>query len=256
MIRFMRFRACFVASLSLVYAGLPMMAQAQSVGDQINNTVNNNISGTVSNAVSNSITESVVYSQARLQVTVPLLRFQQSVIDSGGNHLALRADDGSIRVWNLQRGNQGRPITGIPGGAVFTPSADGSLLIVATGAGQIDLRDSQSGQSMARFTSPVGAVGVMATTLDGQALLVDHQNGSVDLLSLPSGSKIWSVSAGKAAVAAVSIDQKNGRAVLGLQDGTLTALDIKSGKATALGTIGEPVLLVKAAADGLAAGMS
>ncbi|HWT97633.1 MAG TPA: caspase family protein [Terriglobales bacterium] len=249
----MRFRACFVASLSLVYAGLPMMAQAQSVGDQINNTVNNNISGTVSNAVSNSITESVVYSQARLQVTVPLLRFQQSVIDSGGNHLALRADDGSIRVWNLQRGNQGRPITGIPGGAVFTPSADGSLLIVATGAGQIDLRDSQSGQSMARFTSPVGAVGVMATTLDGQALLVDHQNGSVDLLSLPSGSKIWSVSAGKAAVAAVSIDQKNGRAVLGLQDGTLTALDIKSGKATALGTIGEPVLLVKAAADGLAA---
>lgn len=253
MIRFMRFRACFVASLSLVYAGLPMMAQAQSVGDQINNTVNNNISGTVSNAVSNSITESVVYSQARLQVTVPLLRFQQSVIDSGGNHLALRADDGSIRVWNLQRGNQGRPITGIPGGAVFTPSADGSLLIVATGAGQIDLRDSQSGQSMARFTSPVGAVGVMATTLDGQALLVDHQNGSVDLLSLPSGSKIWSVSAGKAAVAAVSIDQKNGRAVLGLQDGTLTALDIKSGKATALGTIGEPVLLVKAAADGLAA---
>jgi WD40 repeat protein len=249
MTRFDNFR--FLLGLSLICAGLsPAIAQAQSVGDQINNAVNNNISGTVSNAVSNSIIESVIYSQARLQVTAPLLRFQQSAIDSGGNHLALRADDGSVRVWNLQRGNQGRPITGISDGAVFTPSADGSLLIVATGAGQIDLRDSQSGQSMARFTSPGGAVGVMATTLDGQALLVGHQNGSVDLLSLPSGSKVWAASAGKAAITAVSIDQKNGRAVLGLQDGNLAALDLTSGKVTALGTIGGPVLLVKAAADG------
>ncbi|HVI91664.1 MAG TPA: caspase family protein [Dongiaceae bacterium] len=245
---------CLLAGLSLICAATPLtVAQGQSVGDQINNTVNSNISGTVSNAVGTSITESVIYSQARLQVTAPLLRFQQSAMDSGGNHLALWADDGSIRVWNLLRGNQGRPITGIPAGAIFTPSADGSLLVVATDAGQIDLRDSQSGQSMAHFASQGGTVSVMATTLDGQALLVGHKNGSVDLLSLPSGSKIWSASAGKAAVAAVSFDQKNGRAVLGFQDGALVTLDLKSGKATALGNIGEPVLLVKAAADGHAA---
>jgi WD40 repeat protein len=253
MTRFNRTTASFLASLVLASAGLSTAVRAQSVGDQINNTVNSNISGTISDSVGTSITESVIYSQARLMVTAPLLRFQQSASDSGGNHLALRADDGSVRVWNLQRGNQGRPITGISGGAVFTPSADGSLLIVATGAGQIDLRDSQSGQSMARFISPGGAISVMATTLDGQTLLVGHQNGSVDLLSLPSGSRIWSASAGKAAAVAVSADQKNGRAVLGLQDGNVAALDLKSGKVTVVGATGEPVLLVKTAADGHAA---
>lgn len=234
-------------------ASLPTASvQAQSVGDQINNAVNNNISGTVSDSVSTSITESVIYSQAHLQVTAPLLRFKQSATDIGGNHLALRADDGSIRVWNLQRGNQGRPITGLPADALFAPSADGGLLAVATGAGKIDLRDSQTGKTMASFVAQGGVVSAMATTLDGLSLLVGHGNGSAELLSVPSGSRIWSANTGKAAVTALSIDDKNGRAVLGLQDGTLTALDIKTGKATSLGTLGEPILLVKAAADGRA----
>lgn len=248
MTRFSGFRT--FASLMLTCAALPIgLAQAQGVGDQINNAVNGNISGTISDSVSNSITESVVYSQARLQVTAPLLRFQQSAIDSGGNQLALRAEDGSIRVWNLLRGNQGRPITGISGNAVFTPSADGGLLITADGS-KIDLRDSQSGKSMASFISPGGAVRMMATTLDGQALLIGHDAGGVELLSLPSGSKIWSASAGKAAVTAFSIDHKNRRGVIGLQDGTVTALDLTSRQAVSLGNLGEPILLVKAAADG------
>lgn len=237
----------------LLCASLPTASvQAQSVGDQINNAVNNNISGTVSDSVSTSITESVIYSQAHLQVTAPLLRFKQSATDIGGNHLALRADDGSIRVWNLQRGNQGRPITGLPADALFAPSADGGLLAVATGAGQIELRDSQTGKTMASFVAQGGTVSAMATTLDGLSLLVGHGNGAAELLSVPSGSRIWSANAGKAAVTALSVDDKNGRAVLGLQDGTLAALDIKTGKAAPLGTLGEPVLLVKAAADGRA----
>ncbi|HVJ43859.1 MAG TPA: caspase family protein [Dongiaceae bacterium] len=238
---------------AILCVGLPFAgAQAQSVGDQINNAVNNNISGTVSNSVSTSITESVIYSQAHLQVTAPLLRFQQSAIDIGGNHLALRADDGSIRVWNLLRGNQGRPIIGVAADTIFTPSADGGLLVMATGAGKIELMDSQSGKQMASFAAQGGAVSAMATTLDGLWLLIGHGNGSAELLSLPSGSKIWGASAGKASVTALSIDDKGGRAVLGLQDGTLTALDLKTGKASAVGTLGEAVLQVKGAADGRA----
>jgi len=234
---------------------LPVSAgRAQSAGDVINNTVNSNISDTVSNSVGASLTESVVYSQAHLQVTAPLLRFQQSAIDTAGNHLALRADDGSIRVWNLQRGNQGQPITGISAGTMFTPSADGSLLILANAAGKIDLRDAQSGKSVASFTGQPAPVSAMLTTADGQSLLTGHANGAVELWALPAGTKLWSAVAGKAAITAISVDDKNNRAVLGLQDGTLDSVDLKTGKVLALGKLDASITLVKIAIDGRAAG--
>src|SRR5260221_5703500 len=138
-------------------ASLPIaVCLAQSAGDMqsIENAVTNTIAGTVSNAVGSSITENVTFSQAHLQVTAPLLRFQRSAIDSGGNHLALRADDGSMRVWNLQRGNQGQPITGIGAEAVFAPSAGGHPLFLAGAAGKIGLPDTQSGKALATFRGP------------------------------------------------------------------------------------------------------
>lgn len=243
--------------LATLCIGLPITpgviapSLAQSAGDMqsINNAITNNITGTVSNAVGTSIMENVTFSPAHLQVTAPLLRFQQSASDLGGNHLALRAEDGSIRVWNLQRGNQGQPITGIGSDAVFAPSADGSFLVLADSSGKIDLRDTQSGKSLAMLTGQRG-VSQMMTTLDGQSILIGYDNGAVELWSLATRSKIWSAAIAKAAVSAISIDDKNGRAIIGTGDGNLAAVDLKAGKVSQLGQLSGPAALVKISADG------
>src|SRR5262245_10299586 len=70
----------------------PAAAQAQSVGD----------------AISSALFENVIYSQAKLKVNADLLRLNRMAVANGGNHLALLADDGTIRVWDLLRGSQGK----------------------------------------------------------------------------------------------------------------------------------------------------
>src|SRR5260221_1310753 len=237
---FLRLCGLIVFGVSLPIA----VCLAQSAGDMqsIDNAVTNTITGTVSNAVGSSITENVTFSQAHLQVTAPLLRFQRSAIDSGGNHLALRADDGSMRVWNLQRGNQGQPITGIGAEAVFAPSADGSLLILADASGKIDLRDTQSGKSLATFGGQP-TPSQMMTTLDGQSILIGYGNGAAEFWSVTTQGKIWAAAVAKAAITAMSIDDKNGRAILGSSDGSLASLDLKTGKATPLAALAGPIAL-------------
>ena len=97
-------------------AAAPVAAQAQSVGD----------------AISSALFENVIYSQAKLKVTADLLRLDRMAVANGGNHLALLADDGTIRVWDLLRGSQGRPIKAGKD-ATFAPSADGTLLLLGDG---------------------------------------------------------------------------------------------------------------------------
>jgi hypothetical protein len=242
-------------ALILVAFSLPVAAsRAQSAGDMqsINNAVTNTITGTVSNSVGTSIMESVTFSQARLQVSAPLLRFRQSAIDGGGNHLALRADDGSLRVWNLQRGNQGQPISNVASEAIFAPSADGSLLVVAIPSGKIDLLDTQSGKSLTTLAGQV-APSQIATTADGQSILIGSGGGGIEMWSVTTRSKLWTAAGGKSAITALAIDDKNNRAIVGASDGSLTALDLNAGKATPLTRLGATIALLKLRADGLAA---
>ena len=66
----------------------------------------------------------------RERVITLLLRLDRMAVANGGNHLALLADDGTIRVWDLLRGSQGQAIKAGKD-IVFAPSADGTLLLLA-----------------------------------------------------------------------------------------------------------------------------
>ena len=111
--------------LAAAIAAMPAVAQAQSVGD----------------AISSALFENVIYAQAKLKVSAKLVRLQRMAVATGGDHLALLAEDGTIRVWNLLRGSQGRPIAAGKD-VVFAPSADGTLLILGGASGGIELRAS------------------------------------------------------------------------------------------------------------------
>lgn len=215
--------------LSMFVLAAPSMAQAQSVGD----------------AISSALFENVIYSQARLKVTADLLRLDRMTVANGGNHLALLADDGTIRVWDLLRGSQGRAIrtTGKAGkDATFVPSADGTLLLLGDGTGQIQLLDARTGDPVGTLAGKSGAISQLATSADSGLLVAGYKSGQVEIWDM-AARKL--VAQGKALGGAITAIAVGAQAVVGAADGSVAAIDLTSGQAKALASLGAPVADIK-----------
>ena len=200
--------------LAAAIAAMPAVAQAQSVGD----------------AISSALFENVIYAQAKLKVSAKLVRLQRMAVATGGDHLALLAEDGTIRVWNLLRGSQGRPIAAGKD-VVFAPSADGTLLILGGASGGIELRDARTGASVGSLASKNGAITKLATSPDSLQLIVGTRSGQIEIWDLAARKLL---AAGKAADAPITAITAGAQALVGSADGAVTVVDIASGAAKAI----------------------
>ena len=207
----------------------PALAEAQSVGD----------------AISSALFENVIYAQAKLKVSTKLVRLKRMAVATGGDHLALLAEDGTIRVWNLLRGSQGRPI---PAGkdVVFAPSADGTLLMIGDTSGKITLRDARTGADVGALASG-GAVTALGTSADSLQLVVGTKSGQIEIWDLAARKMLAAGQVAKAPISAIAVGE---RALVGSADGAVAVVDLATGAAKAVATIDGPVTDLKAAADG------
>jgi uncharacterized caspase-like protein len=206
-------------------AAAPVAAQAQSVGD----------------AISSALFENVIYSQAKLKVTADLLRLDRMAVANGGNHLALLADDGTIRVWDLLRGSQGRPIKAGKD-ATFAPSADGTLLLLGDGSGRIQLLDARTGAAVGALAGKGGAISQFATSADSALLVAGYQSGQVEIWDMAARKMIAQGTGAGGAITAIAV---GAQAVIGSADGGVAAIDLKSGAAKPLANLGAPVADLK-----------
>ena len=211
-------------------AATPAFAQAQSVGD----------------AISSALFENVIYAQAKLKVSTKLVRLKRMAVATGGDHLALLAEDGTIRVWNLLRGSQGRPI---PAGkdVVFAPSADGTLLMLGDPSGKIALRDARTGADLAALVNSGGAVTALATSADSLLLVAGDQAGQIAVWDIATRKKVAAAKVADAAVTAIAVGTQ---AIVGSADGAVAAVDLATGAAKPVATIDGPVADLKIAVDG------
>src|SRR5690242_19715064 len=216
--------------LALAIAALPIAARAQSVGD----------------AISNALFENVIYAQAKLKISTPLVRLNRMAVATGGDHLALLAEEGTVRVWNLLRGSQGRPIAA-GRDVAFAPSADGTLLMLGDRSGKIELRDARTGTELGSLAGTSGAVTELATSADSLLLVAGYKNGAVEIWDIAARKQLAKGKAGDAAITAMAI---GAQAIVGSQDGGLVALDLASGAARPLAKAGAPVVDIRIDADG------
>ena len=216
--------------LATAVAATPALARAQSVGD----------------AISSALFENVIYAQAKLKVSTKLVRLKRMAVATGGDHLALLAEDGTIRVWNLLRGSQGRPI---PAGkdVVFAPSADGTVLAIGDASGKIALRDARTGADLGALAGSSGAVTALATSADSLQLIAGTRSGQVEVWDLAARKR---TAAGKAGDVPVTAIVAGAQALIGRADGAVTAIDLATGAATAVATVAGPVTDLKIASDG------
>jgi hypothetical protein len=216
--------------LAATIAATPAFAQAQSVGD----------------AISSALFENVIYAQAKLKVSTKLVRLKRMVAATGGDHLALLAEDGTIRVWNLLRGSQGRPI---PAGedVVFAPSADGTLLMIGDAAGKIELRDARTGAAVGSLAGSGGAITAIASSPDSLQLIVGTRNGQIEIWDLAARKRLVAGQVAKAPIGAIAVGE---RALVGSADGAVAWVDLATGAAKPIATIDGPVTDLKIAGDG------
>ena len=216
--------------LAAAIAATPAFARAQSVGD----------------AISSALFENVIYAQAKLKVSTKLVRLQRMAVATGGDHLALLAEDGTIRVWNLLRGSQGRPI---PAGkdVVFAPSADGTLLLLGDASGKIELRDARTGAAVGALAGTSGAITKLATSPDSLQLIAGTKSGQVEIWHLAAHKLLATGKAANAPVTAIAVGTQ---AIVGSGDGGIAAVDLATGAVKALATVDGPITDLKLAADG------
>lgn len=216
--------------LAAAIAMTPALARAQSVGD----------------AISSALFENVIYAQAKLKVSARLVRLQRMAVATGGDHLALLAEDGTIRVWNLLRGSQGRPIAAGKD-VVFAPSADGTLLMLGDASGKIELRDARTGAPVGAMAGSGGAITKLATSPDSLQLIAGAKSGQVEIWDLAARKRVAAAKAANAPITAIAV---GAQALIGSADGTVAAVDLASGAPKALATVAGPVSDLKIAADG------
>ena len=197
--------------LAAAVAAAPFAALAQSVGD----------------AISSALFENVIYAQAKLKVSTKLVRLKRMVVATGGDHLALLAEDGTIRVWNLLRGSQGRPI---PAGkdVVFAPSADGTLLAIGDSAGKVALRDARTGAAVATLNGGGDAVTRLATSADSLLLVAGTKGGQIEIWDIAARKLVAS---GKVANAPITALDFGAQALVAAADGTVAVVQLGNGAA-------------------------
>ncbi len=215
--------------LATAIAALPFAAQAQSVGD----------------AISSALFENVIYAQAKLKISTPLVRLKRMSVATGGDHLALLAEDGTIRVWNLLRGSQGRPITA-GRDVAFAPSADGTLLAIGNGSGKIELLDARTGAAVGSLSGDGGAVTELATSADSLLLVAGYSSGQVEIWDLAARKKLATGKAGSAPITAMAV----GTAAIVGSDGAIASVDLANGTAQPIGKVDGTALDIQIAPDG------
>lgn len=211
-------------------AATPALAEAQSVGD----------------AISSALFENVIYAQAKLKVSTKLVRLKRMAVATGGDHLALLAEDGTIRVWNLLRGSQGRPIPASKD-AVFAPSADGTLLMLGDASGKIELRDARTGAVVGSLAGTGGAITTLTISPDSLQLIAGTKGGQVEIWDIAARKLLVAGQVTKAPISALAVGEQ---ALVGSADGAIALVDLATGAAKPIATVGGPVTDLKVSADG------
>ncbi|MBL8707447.1 MAG: PQQ-binding-like beta-propeller repeat protein, partial [Rhodospirillales bacterium] len=238
-------RAAAIALAAIVaISGGP--AAAQSAAGAISNSVSRGISGAIGGAVASRL------AKPSLEIANGAGPVAAMAADPTRRHIAIRLADGSLRLWDLDRGSQRRiPIQGVGAMAVFP---DGATIALAAESA-VQLVDSRSGAVVATISTATRP-GAIALSPDGATLAAGDAQGRVVVWEVARRTARQTLSLGSAADALalegdrlVAADAKGQLRLFDLQrggqigqaeslGGPAIALSIAGGQAVAIGADG------------------
>jgi WD40 repeat protein len=152
-------------------------------------------------------------------------------LSADGHHALWGGDDGTLRLWDLERDPEQRALEGHTGavkGVVL--SADGRHALSGGDDGTLRLWDLASGQELRTLEGRTSVVRSVALSTDGQQALSGGDDGTLRLWDLASGQELRTLAGHTRGVNSVALSADGQQALSGGDDGTLRLWDLASGQ--------------------------
>ena len=154
----------------------------------------------------------------------------------GVNALALTGDgrvvsgssDGTVKVWDLNSGQEERTLSGHGGGVKALALTGDGRVVSGSSDGTVKVWDLNSGQEERTLSGHGGGVRALALTGDGR-VVSGSDDGTVKVWDLNSGQEQRTLSGHGGGVKALALTG-DGRVVSGSDDGTVKVWDLNSGQ--------------------------
>ena len=147
---------------------------------------------------------------------------------TGDGRVVSGSDDGTVKVWDLNSGQEQRTLSG-HGGRVRALALTGDGRVVSgSDDGTVKVWDLNSGQEQRTLSGHGGRVRALALTGDGR-VVSGSDDGTVKVWDLNSGQEERTLSGHGGGVSALAL-MGDGRVVSGSHDGTVKVWDLNSGQ--------------------------
>jgi WD40 repeat protein len=161
-------------------------------------------------------------------------RVNAVALSAEGKRALSGSDDGTVKLWNVDSGDELRTFEGHMGrrSAVnaVALSAEGKRALSGSRDGTVKLWDVDSGDKLRTFKGHGRGVTAVALSAEGKRALSGSWDGTVKLWDVDSGDELGTFNGHGGAVNAVAVSADNKRAVSGSDDETVKLWDVDSGK--------------------------
>jgi WD40 repeat protein len=147
-----------------------------------------------------------------------------------GQSLAVASQDGTVRLWDVQTGQERAPLTGHKSYVTSVGySADGQSLASASGDGTVRLWDAATGRERAVLRGPATGVLSVAYSPDGLTLASGSEDGAVRLWDTATGKERATLAGRREKVWSVAF-APDGRTLAIASFGTVRLWEVKTGQ--------------------------
>ena len=155
-------------------------------------------------------------------------RIATVAVTADGRKVVSGSWDGTIKVWDLLRGDELRTLEG-HGDGVYWVTPIGSRAVSASWDRTIKWWDLERGTELRSLSGPEGHVNGVAVRQRGRCAVFALGDRTLEVWDLEQGAKLYTLEGPKAAINALAISGDGRHAVLALDDSTLRLWDLKRG---------------------------
>ena len=152
-------------------------------------------------------------------------------ISQDGNQAISGSSDGTLKLWDLKKGQEIRTLVGHTGGVgAVAISQDGNRAISRSDDNTLKLWDLEEGQEIRTLEGHAGGVRAVAVSKDGKQAISGSSDNTLKIWDLEEGQEIRTLEGHTGWVWAVAIFQDGRRAISGSYDNTLKIWDLEEGQ--------------------------